>query len=96
MGLKAAQKVRQVRHNSSANFELENVGRTFELKAEPATPWNLGFSIKTNNLFLAQQVILIFLLLKFLKVVKTTKIRSFYSLKHYRNMGLSNFGTLTH
>ena len=60
MGLKAAQKVRQVRHNSSANFELENVGRTFELKAEPATPWNLGFSIKTNNLFLAQQVLLIF------------------------------------
>ena len=39
MGLKAAQKVRQVRHNSSANFELENVGPTFELKAEPATPW---------------------------------------------------------
>ena len=39
MGLKAAQKVRQVRHNSSANFELINVGRTFELKPEPATPW---------------------------------------------------------
>ena len=41
MGLKATQKVRQVRHNSSANFELENVGRTFELKAEPATPCSM-------------------------------------------------------
>ena len=49
MGLKAAQKVRQVRHNSSANFELENVGRTFELKAEPATPWYREAS--TNLIF---------------------------------------------
>ena len=44
MGLKAGQKVRQVRHYSSANFELKNVGRTFELKPEPATPMFSTFS----------------------------------------------------